>query len=165
MSFSSFFADILATIIGGAILTFFFFLIKEKLFSLPNISGKWYFQTNTLETQYNPYKNMILGYTAVIWKEGNRIEGTIEKIYENSSTGTRNIEGKNRKRSTFQGNLERKYFQSSILQLHVNENAEGRESTTYYELKVKSKDNLDGVFNSMIAEQSGRTIWQRIPFH
>ena len=47
----------------------------------------------------------------------------------------------------------------------VNENAEGRESTTYYELKVKSKDNLDGFFNSMIAEQSGTTIWQRTPFH
>lgn len=165
MSFSSFFADILATIIGGAVLTFFFFLIKEKLFSLSNISGKWYFQTNTLETKYNPYRNMILGYTAVIWKEGNRIEGTIEKIYENSSTGTRNIEGKNRKRSTFQGNLERKYFQSSLLQLHVNENAEGRESTTYYELEIKSKNNLEGIFNSMIAEQSGNTTWKRTPFY
>lgn len=108
---------------------------------------------------------MILGYTAVIWKEGNKVEGTIEKIYENSSTGIRNIEGKNRKRSTFQGNQERKYFQSSILNLHVNENAEGRESTTYYELNVKSEDNLDGIFSSMIAEQSGTTIWQRTPFH
>lgn len=165
MSFDSFLPDILATIIGGAILTLFFFLIKEKLFSPPNISGKWYFQTNTLETQYNPYRNMILGYTAVIWKEGNKVEGTIEKIYENSSTGIRNIEGKNRKRSTFQGNQERKYFQSSILNLHVNENAEGRESTTYYELNVKSEDNLDGIFSSMIAEQSGTTIWQRTPFH
>lgn len=44
MSFSSFFADILATIIGGAVLTFFFFLIKEKLFSLPNISGNGIFK-------------------------------------------------------------------------------------------------------------------------
>ena len=165
MNFDSFFPDILATIIGGIILTFLFFLIKEKLFNLPNISGKWYFQTKTVETKYNPYKNMILGYVAVIWKEGNRVEGTIEKVYENSSTGIRNIDGKNRKRSIFQGSIEKRYFQPSILQLHVNENAEGRESTTYYELKVKSKDNLDGFFNSMIAEQSGTTIWQRTPFH
>lgn len=164
MSFDSFLADILATIIGGSILTFLFFLIKEKLFSPPNISGKWYFQNNTLETEYNPYRGMILGYIAVIWKEGNKIEGTIEKIYENSSTGIRKIDGISRKRSVFQGNLERNYFQLSRLQLHVNENAEGRESTTYYELEVKCNNDLEGTFSSMIAEQKGTTLWQRRPF-
>lgn len=164
MNFDSFFPDILATIIGGIILTFLFFLIKEKLFNLPNISGKWYFQTKTVETKYNPYKNMILGYRAIIWKEGNKIEGTIEKIYEHSINGIRNIEGKDIKRSTFQGNFERNYFRSSNLQIHVNENGEGRESTTYYELNIKCDNFLEGTFSSLIAEQTGTTTWQRTPF-
>lgn len=107
---------------------------------------------------------MTLGYRAIIWKEGNKIEGTIEKIYEHSINGIRNIEGKDIKRSTFQGNFERNYFRSSNLQIHVNENGEGRESTTYYELNIKCDNFLEGTFSSLIAEQTGTTTWQRTPF-
>ena len=40
----------------------------------------------TVNTAYNPYKGMVLRYVVIIWKEGNSLKVSAEKIYENSST-------------------------------------------------------------------------------
>ena len=34
-------SSVASTIIGGAILAFFFFLVSEKFFPIPDVSGKW----------------------------------------------------------------------------------------------------------------------------
>lgn len=48
MSFASFWADLLATVVGGVVLAVLFFLAKERLFPLPKLTGRWYLeQTRT----------------------------------------------------------------------------------------------------------------------
>ncbi|MCK2184101.1 hypothetical protein [Halomonas getboli] len=160
----NFLCSVLATVIGGGILTFLFFWLREMVFPLPNVTGRWYFEIHTVNSAYNPYKGMVLRYVAMLWREGNRIEGTVEKVYENSSTGEREYEGENRTRGLVVGYIEKKFFSKDRIVLHVVENGHGRESTNFYELKFSSKEGMTGCFNSMVAKQDGSVKWQRGEF-
>lgn len=164
MSFASFWADLLATVVGGVALAVLFFLAKEKLFPLPNLTGRWYLEQTTQTTAYTPYAGMILRYVVMLWREGNRVEGTAEKIYENSSTGERTFSGENRTRTTVTGYVEKKYFGKDRIYLHVVEDGHGRESTTFYEITADCAATFHGNFSSMVADQSGTVKWQCKPF-
>lgn len=156
-------AEIVATVVGGILLTSIFFLFKEIIFKSPKISGKWILETKVISSAYNPYKNMILKYEAILWLEGNRIEGTLEKFYENSSEGERVLEGKQRRRGKIKGYLEKNYLKKNRILLHVVENGEGREYTTYYELEIL-KNKLFGSFLSTAANSKGIATWQKEDF-
>lgn len=164
MSFASFWSDVVATVIGGMTLTALFFLAKEKFFPLPKLTGRWYLEQTTQNTTYKPYAGMILHYVVMLWQDGNRVEGTTEKIYEKSSTGERPFVGKNRTRATVSGYVEKKYLGKDKIYLHVVEDGHGRESTNFYDLTFNDADIMVGTFTSMVADQDGSTKWQRTPF-
>lgn len=107
---------------------------------------------------------MVLRYVVIIWKEGNSLKGSAEKIYENSSTGEREFDGKNRTRSVIEGYIEKNYLGKDRIYLHSVENGHGRESTNFYDLIVKSESEMIGAFNSMVANQDGTVVCQREPF-
>jgi hypothetical protein len=52
---NSFISDVLSTVVGGILLSFLYFLAREKLFPLPEITGRWYMEMTTQKTSYNPY--------------------------------------------------------------------------------------------------------------
>ena len=161
LNFSS---NLLATLFGGIILALLFFWAKEKLFPLPEITGRWYLEMRTVTTAYNPYKGMILRYVAILCRQGERVQGTVEKIYEDSSTGKRDYIGKNRTRGEMHGYVQKNYFLKDRMYLHVVEDGHGRESTNFYEVHVQSKSKMVGTFASMVAEQDGVVTWQREAF-
>jgi hypothetical protein len=164
MNFSSFLSDTIATVVGGTVLAVLFFVVQEKCFALPILSGRWYFETETLETAYNPFKGMLLRYVCMIWQEGPVIRGTFEKIHEKSSTGERDYVGPNRKRGTLEGYVDKLYFSRDRIQIHLVEEGFGRESTAFFDLAVGTKSALSGSFQSMAADQSGKVRFQRGPF-
>jgi hypothetical protein len=164
MSFNSFLSDTIATILGGAVLTFLFFLFKEKLFPLPRIAGRWYFETQTQQTAYKPFAGMVLTYVAMIWQEGAVIRGTVEKIHEKSSTGDRGYVGKDRTRSTVEGYIEKFYLSKDRIRIHMVEEGFGRESTVMFDLVSANTSEMSGVFQSMAADQTGAVKWQRNSF-
>ncbi|MEC8881100.1 MAG: hypothetical protein VYC49_13220 [Pseudomonadota bacterium] len=160
----NFLYSLLATFVGGATLALLFFWLREKVFPLPKVTGRWFFEMRTIKSAYNPYKGMVLRYIAMLWREGNRIEGTVEKIYENSSTGERYYEEKNRTRGVVEGFIQKNYFSKDRVVLHVVEDGHGRESTNFYHLIVKSESQMEGVFSSMVANQDGEVKWERNEF-
>lgn len=160
----NFLYSFLATVVGGGILAFLFFWLRERIFPLPEVTGRWFFEVRTINSAYNPYKGMNLRYVAMIWREGSRIEGTVEKIYENSSTGERNYEEKNRTRGVVQGFVQKNYFSKDRVVLHVVEDGHGRESTNFYDLTINSDGDMAGDFSSMVANQDGEAKWQRSEF-
>lgn len=164
MDFSSFTSDLLATVIGGLLLALLFFLAKERLFPLPDVTGRWHFKLQTQQSMYTPYAGMILGYVAMLWLEGNIIRGTVEKIYEKSSTGERSFVGENRTRGIVQGYIQKNYLKPDRLFFHVVEDGHGRQSTNFYDVTVESNGVMTGSFQSMVADQSGTVIWQRNHF-
>lgn len=164
MTFASFWSDLIATIAGGIVLALLFFLAKEKWFPPPHLTGRWYLEQLTKNTAYAPYAGMILRYVVVLWREGNRVEGTAEKIYEISRNGERPFVGEKRTRAIISGYLEKRYFGRDKIYLHVVEDGHGRESTHYYDLVVTDIDTMCGTFVSMVADQNGLVKWQREPF-
>ncbi len=164
MDYQALFTSIIATVIGGVMLTVFFFLVKEKLFPFPNITGKWSLEMKTTNTAYNPYRGMILRYVAILWREGSKIQGTVEKIYENSTTGEKEFIGDKRTRGTVTGYLEKNYFTKDKIFIHIIEKGHGRESTHFHDMKMTSKTVMEGTFNSMVADQGGEVKWQRDTF-
>jgi len=155
--------SVVETLVGGVLLTFLFFLGKEKFFPLPSITGRWYFELKTELTAYNPYQDMVLRYVGFLWLEGNRIEGSVEKVYENSSTGERSYVGTDRTRGVVSGYVKKNYLGKDRIFLHVVEDGHGRESTNLYDLTYKAS-GMSGKFFSMVADQSGTTTWQKTPF-
>lgn len=151
------------TFLGGIALALTLFWAREKLFALPPVIGRWYFQIVTEETAYTPFAGMVLTYVALLSMDGSRIEGTAEKIHENSSTGKRDFVGENRTRATVTGFVKKNFFSSDQLFMHVVEDGHGRESTNVYEL-IYRKGKMTGRFLSMVANQSGKCAWQREPF-
>ena len=164
MDFKSFLSDTIAAVLGGVLLTFLFFLAREKLFPLPALGGRWYFETQTLETAYKPFLGMALRYVAMIWQEGPVIHGTVEKIYEKSSTGEREYIGENRTRSTLEGYIEKFYLSKDRIRIHMVEDGFGRESTVFFDLTGENASRMLGSFQSMAADQTGSVSWQRDPF-
>lgn len=164
MNFETFLSDLLATMIGGVLLAVLFFWSREKVFPLPNLTGRWYFEMRTRQSDYHPYDNMILRYVAILWREGARIEGTVEKYYEISSTGEREYVGQNRTRGRIEGYIEKNYFGKDRVYLHMIEEGHGRQSTNFYEMVVESPLNMAGEFTSMVANQKGDARWQRNAF-
>lgn len=156
--------SLLATVVGGCILALIFFWLKENAFPLPQVGGRWFFEMTTLETSYNPYRGMVLRYEAMLWSEGSRVSGTVEKIYENSSTGERSFVATNRTRGVVDGVIEKRYFSKDLVTLHVVEDGHGRESTNLYQLVVEKDGFMTGSFSSMVAKQDGTARWQRNRF-
>ncbi len=160
----NFLYSFLATVAGGGFLALLYFWLREKFFPLPRVTGRWYFEIRTVNTTHNPYKGMVLRYIAMLWIEGNCIKGTVEKIYENSSTGERSYVGTNRTRGIVDGFVKKNYFSKDRVVLHIVEDGHGRESTNFYDLIVVSNDKMTGNFSSMVANQDGDAMWQRGAF-
>lgn len=138
--------------------------MKEKIFSLRDINGCWHFSITTKTTEYLPFQGMVLRYIAAIWQEGPYIKGTLEKVYEHSSTGERSFIGRNRTRGIITGYLEKNYISKDRIVMHIIESGHGREYTHFYKLIFTSNDIMTGDFSSTAAEQTGHAIWQRKKF-
>lgn len=164
MEFNSSFSDLLANLLGGVLLTFVFFVVKEKICPLPGIAGRWYYEIHTEVTAYRSYTGMVLRYVAMTWIEGHTIRGTVEKVYENSSTGRREFVGLNRTRGVIEGHIEKNYLSKDKIFIHVIERGHGRESTNFFSLIVQKNGVMTGSFHSMVADQTGTARWQRTSF-
>lgn len=165
-TFVKFLWGVASTVVGGVLLAILFFLAREIWFPLPNVTGKWHVEMRTSKTAYEPYEGMVLRYIAIAWREGSVIKGTVEKVYENSSTGEREREyvGKNRTRGWVEGHIDKRYFSKDRVSLHIIENGHGRQSTSFYELVVQSNGSMTGTFFAMAAASEGKVTWQREPF-
>jgi hypothetical protein len=162
MNFNSFWSDVIATVVGGMILTFLFFLLREKLFGYKDLDGSWVYDQTTHTSEYNPYKGMKVRFLVLMARDGSRVYGSAEKIYEITSDGTeREYIGKNRIRAELSGHIEKRYFSRDRISIHIVENGERRESSTFHILECKNKNLLEGRFSSTIANQIGVVTWSR----
>ncbi len=157
----TFAARALATVVGGLLLAFVFFLLNDFCFRLPALSGLWTFESETQKTAYNPYKGMKLTYLVLLWQEGHAIYGSGEKVRENVGGVVRAYTGAQRSRVEIRGYLTKRYIKKSEIVLHFYEHGEKRQSSTIQTLKIISKSRMEGTYASTIANSSGMTHWSR----
>ncbi len=161
MKFESFLSDILSNIVGGGILTFLFFLIREKCFRTFKLDGSWIYTQKTEISEYNPYKNMELIYLGLVLFNNSELSGMAKKIYEKSTKNpNKKYTGIDRVRVDIVGYLEKRYFSKDKLSIQIFEHGT-RESSTIHTLTVLDRNTLKGTFHSTIANQAGTVIWQR----
>jgi hypothetical protein len=163
MSIESFFSDAGAGILGGAVLTAILFTLREHVYPLPNINGRWFVQTLTKSSVYKPYKDMLLKHEVIIWQEGACIRGSSEKIFENSVNGPRQFEGKNRSQGQVDGFVTQFYVpRKNRIRLHVKEVGVERASTIFFDLVYKKDvDRMTGIFEGTAGSVSGDSEWSR----
>ena len=170
------------TTLSGLILAFVFFVLKEFVFPTPSIGGFWYFETETEETVYNPYRKMILGYEVALMRKGNDISGSAEKSYEITHNGQRKeYIGDERTHATIEGLIEKRVLSRDRVSIQLLEKGKNRDSSTVFDLKIRRKWpklkivrkfpfiacmklHMEGYFNSTVAKSSGSVTWQRKPF-
>ena len=160
MQFNSFWSDVIATIFGGGVLAFIFFLIKEVLMPPPDISGRWYFSQTTVSTAYNPFKKMQLTYVAMVWREGLQLMGTVEKVHEHSSTQSSELTGVRRTRGDLTGAILKRYILADKVHIHLVEEGPLRVYTTLHSLSQYGP-TFEGEFFSTSGDQQGTVIWSR----
>ena len=170
------------TTLSGLALALVFFVLKEFAFPTPSIGGFWYFETETEETVYNPYRKMILGYEVALMRKGNDISGSAEKSYEITHNGQRKeYIGDERTHATIEGLIEKRVLSRDRVSIQLLEKGNHRNSSTVFDLKVRPKWlklkivrkcpfitrkdlHMKGCFNSTVAKSSGSVTWQRKPF-
>ena len=162
----NFFWNVVSAIVSGVLLTLLFFLSREHLFPMPDVSGTWHIETCTIKTTSNPHKGMTLRYTAILLREGSQVKGTAEKVYEHSSTGEREYNDSDRTRAVIEGHIEKQYlWGDDKVSLHMVEEGINRESTHFYSLTLKKDGGMRGYFLWTAANAEGDAVWQRIPFN
>lgn len=162
MKFESFLSDILATVIGGGILTLIFFVLREKVFKSLDLNGSWVYDQITTNSDFNPYNGMTVRFLALLAYDGITIYGSAEKIYDKTSDGTeREYTGKNRTLVKITGHIEKRYLSKDKFFIHITEFGQNRTSTSFHMLKKTDQNKLSGRFSSTIANQQGLVTWQR----
>lgn len=162
---SQFWPNFTGTIAGGVVLSILFFLSREWLFVLPQITGVWECELITRRTAYRPFDGMQLWYRVTLIQNGDQVSGFGERDRENSSTGARRYEGVDRRHVTISGNLEKRIFRSDRIHLLWCEDGEKRKFSNVFRLGVsgsKTRGKLWGSYASTAAESIGCSSWTRL---
>lgn len=134
--FNNVISNTIGTVLGGLLfLSLVYYLVRDRLFSLPNVNGRWVFEALTVRSAYGPYIGKRLRFVVLLAQEADRISGTGEKVLEISQNGWRPfVEG------------------------------EQRNSSTLHQVTCRASTGtmvLVGTFDSTASDQSGVTTWSR----
>lgn len=153
--------DILATIIGGVLLSIMFFIFSDFIHKTPNLSGRWYFVNETQSTSYSKFKGLKVYYTVLLMQEGNKIYGTGEKIKDELNGNINKYTGKTRVHIEVSGYLKNNFLTKDTLNIHYTEKGKSRPSSTLHNLIRFDNKLMGGKFYSTIADSEGKVSWTR----
>lgn len=153
---------------AAVIVAIFLFAIRELFIRAKNYSGVFYTQSTVEDTSYNPYRGMQMFHTLVLFSDGYIISGTTEKTGDIDKVRPCEYEGSGKIRGEVSGRVERNYFGSSVMNLHIVERGAERESTSFMTIKIRRFGFLSslnfGTFYSTAARTKGSVLCGREPF-
>ena len=155
-------ANGIGTVVGGAVLTLVFFLLREKLFGLPKLNGSWVYMLNIEYSSFGPFNKMQVYYHALLNQDGSRIYGEAEKYLELTTNHRLTFIGKDRVRVSINGHVEKRVFGADRVAIIVHELGHERESVAYHELtcvKELGGTVLGGKFRATVANIHGSALW------
>lgn len=164
--FLQFWPALCSTIIGGIFLTLLFFFLREKIFSLPTITGIWECRFVVSESAYNPFKGMSVTYEVVLLQSGGNLVGSGEKDKELSSPNKEMMyTGKGRTQVKISGVIEKRIFGTDRIRIYWDDDGQIRKSAAFFDLKIsgcKYKGNMFGTGYAAAGKCSGNSAWKRI---
>lgn len=148
--------------IYGILILIFLWFLKEKIYYIPDISGKWEMILIYKKTDYNPYRNMEVKYIMFINQENNYITIKGEKYFEKlRDNTTKEYEGEEKTFSEYDGYINRAFMNHKLI-LNLKEYGRERLVAGQLKLTIVSPNNLlKGTFDRQDANSSGIAILKR----
>jgi hypothetical protein len=162
--FINFWPNFWSTIVGGIVLTLFFFILKEHLFSLPALNGVWECEMVVEHTAYNPYQGLKVCYRVVLLQNGSSLSGAGEKDRETNADGEHRHTGKGRVPIEVTGVVQKVITGADVIRVQWKESG-SRLSSTSHELGVsgrKTGGRLTGRYYTTAGECRGFATWTKI---
>lgn len=162
---SQYWPNFAGTVSGALTLSILFFLLKERLFSLPQITGIWEVQLITAKTAYRPYEGLQLWYRVTLIQTGAAFTGvgeldrehSVQQVLEHRKSGRRPIE--------IRGMIEKRFTKADLIHVLWTEEGVDRKFSNVFVLNVsgsKTCGGLWGRYASTAAESSGWSNWKRL---
>ncbi len=152
----------LGTLCGGMSLALFAFFFGDWLFGIPNVHGHWYFVTETTRARKSDYKGMRVTYKALLRQEGSHIEGSGEKVMDQTADGLETIfEFSKRVQVKISGCVRKRYLGRSQVLIHIEEDGRQRPTSALHTLARKNGDLLGGTFTWTASDSYGGVVWSR----
>ena len=118
-----------------------------------NITGEWTVTNTVLETSYQPYRHLRLGFRLVLHQEGHEFSGEGEKYLENGHT----IRGAARSPLRIQGTV----AEGAVIDAAFQEEGLSRRIHGRFRLNIQDRHQLTGTFISTAANAKGASQWMR----
>jgi len=158
------YGSVVATLIAAMVL----FAIKEFYNKASSYSGVFFTYSIAESTSYNPYNGLQTFHTLILFSDGHVISGTSEKTGDIDLLRRYEYPGAAKIRGVVTGVVERNYFRSSVLNIHIVEEGADRQITTYMSIKFQrygfKKLPFHGEFYSTAASTKGRVLCGRENF-
>lgn len=169
------FDSTLSNIIAALIVALIFFILKEKIFKTPNLTGKFYLKLNVKETDYNQFKEMELQFIVHLSSDNKKIIGGGEKIYEdapNAKNGAQVIHYQTRHKTpvTIEGSITKNILSQDEINLLFKVHDNIRESTMIVSLNYpcsicnSNPNNIYGKFTWSASDKSGKATLSKTKF-
>ena len=162
---------ILEAVVTTLVLSFGFMLFNDYLAPPPELSGPWKFTMTYEDTAYSPYQGLQVTYQVLLLREGLKLSGSGEKIYECGPTQEpKTYTGIARTKIRIAGTIKRKYFaRDEVTLLYEEEGLEEggpRKSSTWQHIvchrkRIRHLKAMEGRYRSTIADTSGSVLWKR----
>lgn len=160
---SSNYGSLVAALMAALII----FAIREVLIRSKNYSGVFFTKSTVEMSSYNPYMGMQVFHTLVLYSDGYVVSGTSEKTGDIDKKRSYEFQGAGKIRGVVTGRIERNYFFSSVMNLHIVEQGV-RESTSFMTitmLRYRRKGVVNvGAFYSTAANAKGSVLCGRDSF-
>lgn len=155
--------SIASSVLAAILAALIFFLVSDCWFGIPNINGKWEF-----ESYFNigpKVKDVTIKYDALILQSGPAIQGTGEKnAYKTNGGNWDNIKPSSRPEiNSLSGFITNKYLSKPSLVIHFVENIPKSRAKikTIQFLKIIDSNHLVGTFVTDKDSNSGSVTWTR----
>jgi hypothetical protein len=118
-----------------------------------NLTGEWRITNTILETSYQPYRHLRLGFRLAVHQDGPAFTGEGEKYLENGRT----IPVAARRPIRIQGRIR----QGSVIDATFQEEGRSRHIQGHFRLTQQDRQQLTGTFVSTAANARGSSQWIR----
>ncbi len=159
--------DVVATLIGGVVLSVAFTLWSDYVHTVPDINGRWRFESRVDQSDYSKHRGLRVYYEVLLYQEGLQVRGSGEKIFEDfvdPQKPSRSYTGDERRLIRIKGYIKNNFWPKDTLVLHYWEDGGRRTSSTFQKLTHFDNNHMHGNFESTIANESGEVVWDRQHF-
>ena len=154
--------SVIGSLISAVLITVLFSLWNDYIYKKDQLTGYWEVEFETIETSYSKYRGLKTYYEFIIGQKGHGLDGTGEKISEDSVNGVIEYDADKRTHLDFDGVITYRVFSRNTVDITYKENGRKRPSSTILNLVIESRDRMSGTFISTIASSKGKVIFTKI---